>query len=257
MIFQVLVVAQMIALVVAVPLLRLYIRERVINLAREASDKALADYQHRYDRLLASINADHQRQLQEFGLYTTKQHEVYGLLYRKCREASDRFAAIFGLSFGVDFAGFDHSAAVEYCTTRKVRDIESRPALDALKAGNQKEGVRLLGVLERRLNIRDAYNSFNRMKNIEALYELYLSDNVRAEIANVRQQLARCSVAARRDTDDTTIPAADVMAGAEAQVARLFHTMRQELGRGVIGPAKATQVAIASPPVVAISTVVP
>lgn len=56
------------ALVVGVPLLWLYMRERVTNLPRQQTEKALADYRHQHELALATLNAQHQRRVEELGL---------------------------------------------------------------------------------------------------------------------------------------------------------------------------------------------
>ena len=240
MVVEILVICQLVAIVVAVPLLRLYLKERVSNLAREATDKALADHQHRYDVLLATVNAGLQRKIQEHGLYAAKRHRIYAALYRAAKETSDRFAAIFGLSMGTNLRDFDAPSAEEYFKRRTVTENIAREIRALFTAGRTEEARHQLQALERQLDMRDAGKAFGSMKNLEALNELYLSDPVRDKMATIRQQLAKYAVAARQELqgvrDLTELPPD----GAPA-VGELLHLMRNELQQGgaTQGPANA------------------
>jgi hypothetical protein len=225
---------EFVAIAIGAPALVFYLRERVKNLAREATDKAMADYQHRYDTLLARINADHQRQLQEFGLFATKQHSVYGGLYKRAREAEGRFYACIGIYSGISFDNFDLKAAEDYMQSRNVIHVDSHPIRLAFQAGDISDARRALTDLEFRLAIRDANNAFERMKTFHALYELYLSDAVREKFANLRGNLAACAVATREGAKSMQQSRLDLLSKVEKSIVGLFDTMRSELRSGVI-----------------------
>ena len=108
------------AVAVGGPLLWLWYQERVKNLAREASDRALQTHQHAYERDLAAIQAAHQRQLAGFSLFVQKRHEVYGALYKRVRMASDQFGRMLWLSEMPDFTKYSLVDAEEYCERHKV-----------------------------------------------------------------------------------------------------------------------------------------
>ena len=66
-----------VAVLVGLPLLGLFLQERVKNAAREATEKVLADYSHAHDQVLAQINAHLQRGTHQFGLFAQRRNEVY------------------------------------------------------------------------------------------------------------------------------------------------------------------------------------
>lgn len=57
------------AVVVSIPLVGLYIRERIKNLAREGTEKKLEDYRHDHEKLPESLKAIEARRSTEYSLY--------------------------------------------------------------------------------------------------------------------------------------------------------------------------------------------
>lgn len=130
---------------VGLPAFLWYLQDRLKNVAREGTEKALADYRHEHDRLLAAINADHQRRLHEFSLFTQKQHRVYAALYRHARTASDGFASILGLSSGPDFSTFSEDQLERYRKQRGLLPSEVAPALEAYGKGDRRRAAEFDG----------------------------------------------------------------------------------------------------------------
>jgi hypothetical protein len=224
------VVAQSIALFVAVPLLALYFKERIKNLARESTERALADYKHQYDQSLAEINANHQRQLEEFNLFTRKRHLVYGSLYRRVRIAADAFGSMVGLVLGTDFGKYVVDDALEYFDRHEVPASARKPIIRAYEDGDAKKAAKLLDDLDRRLRRLRAMKAFAAAKNVEAACELYLSDDVRAQMNVVRTSIASVSVIIDRENEREfdDLEKRDAMMNA---VTGLFDVMRKELKR--------------------------
>jgi len=220
-------------LIVGVPLLALYTRERVKNLAREETDKVLADYRHQHERALAALNAQNQRRTQEFSLYAQEQHRVYAKLYRLVREASDRYSGMIGLTSGPDFEKYNQEEVQEYLMRREVTGTRVREILSMYEGSNRKRAAEVMDELHLQLNRRDAERAFIRAKNFEALYELYLSDPVRSQMNVVRSTMAKVSVTLMRSAEEgrdrQEFEKRETM---EAAVAELYRVMRNELRRG-------------------------
>jgi hypothetical protein len=221
-------------IVVGVPLVGLYIRESIKGVVREQTDRALADQRHEHDRVLAALNAEHQRRTHESGLYAQEQHRVYATLYRRVREASDVFSQLIGLTSGPDFEKYDAKMAQAYLERAEVAESDRGAAIAAYEKGDNRRAAQLMNELERRVRLRDAERAFIRAKNLEALYELYLSDPVRACMSAVREKMANVSVNLMRDDEDRVRPMELYQSrlAMEAAVTDLYTTMRQELREG-------------------------
>lgn len=220
---------QFVALVVGVPLLFLYLKERVKNLAREESDKVLADYRHQHEEALAATNAEHGRRLEEFGLYARKRHAVYPKLYAKYRQASDTYSSIAGFRHTPAFAQYEMEDAKEFMAKHDVPSRLAKPILEAYEAKQAGRARDLLQDLEGKLTTFRALQAFTQAKNIEATQELYLSDQVRSQLDIVRNRMAKVSVRADSDRDGKLHEQAEAM---QTAMIDLYHLMRSELRRG-------------------------
>ena len=103
---QVLLIAETTVLLVGLPLLWLFLKERVKNLAREESERTLADYRHQHELALAALAAERQRSLYEYSLFAARQHKVYASLFARYRKASDSYSSLIGIYIGPDFARY-------------------------------------------------------------------------------------------------------------------------------------------------------
>jgi len=177
---ETLLIIETVALLVGAPLLALYLRERVKTLAREATDKALADYTHNQNQVLAGINAAHERRLREFGLFAGKQHRVYARMYQLVRMAADGYRGLIGLYRGPNFKEYDLLDIREYVKRNGLRDSDAGAAISAFEKGDSHAKLRAMDDLDFRVRRRDADNAFQRAKNFAAIHGLYLSDEVRA-----------------------------------------------------------------------------
>ena len=218
--------------VVGLPMLLLYLRERVRQLAREETEKALQGQRHQHEQALAAINADHQRRLQEFGLYSRKQHRVYATLYAQVREAADRHAMIVGISFIPDFASFGAVDVERYASTNEIPSADIGPILAACSNGPTKESARLMVELELRVRRRDADLAFTKAKNTEALQALYLSDAVTQRLHLVRRAIAAVSAQIHVPSPQSGIHGLELRDAMDEEVSELHKTMRDELRRG-------------------------
>jgi hypothetical protein len=85
--------------------------------------------------------------------------------------------------------------------------------------------------------------AFNRMKNIEALYQLYLSDAIQERMGDVRMAMAKVSVAVQREFDDSRRDrdpkAHEKSAEMERAVSRLLWSLRDEMRPGEPSPPSA------------------
>ena len=229
---KVLVALQAAALVVGVPLLWLYVKERVTNLAREASDRALADYRHSHERSLAATNAEHQRRVHESSLYAREKHRAYAELYRRVRTADGLYENLIGLTFAPRFEDYAAADVRDYAIRNKVPERLIEPALQALMAGERRKAGGLLSDLHTKVQKHAAEKSFMRAKNFEALHELYFSDEVRAAMEHVRQTMAQVSVSLMRNDDERDTKQYEKKQAMSAAVARLYSVMREELWLG-------------------------
>jgi hypothetical protein len=224
--------AQAAVLLFGAPLLWLLLKERVKNVAREASDKALSDYRHQHDQTLAGLTAEHQRRLQEFGLYTQKQHRVYAKLYGWVRRAVDGYASLVGVHIGPDFERFGLEDVRKYVEANQVGTEEARPVLAAYANGPTAAAARALSELDYRVRKSEAGAAFQRAKNIEALHDLYLSDGVRTTLAVVRNAIAAVSADVEFPEPGRGTVRLEKQRSAEAAVSDLYRIMRDELRRG-------------------------
>lgn len=95
-----------------------------------------------------------------------------------------------------------------------------------------------------RLNRRDAMRAFSRMKNTEALYQLYLSDAIQERMGDVRMAMAQVSVAVQHefndDRRDRDPKAHEKSAEMEQAVSKLLWSLRDEMRRGEAAPSEST-----------------
>jgi hypothetical protein len=141
-------------LVVGGPLLALYVRELVKNLAREQTERALADYRHQQELTLAALNAAHQRGVAEFGLYTKKRHFVYGALYRRIRIAADAYSSFFGLSLGPDFSTYNADDIERYRKRNDLLPKDVKAATDAALSQSKKGVSDAMDELDHKVSVR-------------------------------------------------------------------------------------------------------
>jgi hypothetical protein len=221
-------------LVLAVPLLRLYLRERVTNLARQETEMALATYRHEYDRALTDVNARNQRLVQDYGVFAQKQHDIYARLFKRVRVACDSFSLLMDFHEGPSFRKFDSADIEAFRTQHGLRTRDLAAASAAVAGGNQSAVESAMNDLYYKVRRRDADRAFKKTKNIEALYELYLSDPVRAAMSAVRHTMAPVSVSLMRESGDHDVKLVEKKEAMEDAVSRLYHVMRGELQRGVV-----------------------
>lgn len=217
----------------AIGLAVLYLRERTKNLAREATEKTLADYRNRHDQELAALNAALQRRLQELNLYSKKRHKVYAQLYAKVREAADRYAMLVGLHEIPDFGGFGLPDVLKYIAENLIPSEDARPVLDAYGQG-QPGRQRLMEDLEHSVRLRDAGATFQIAKNVEALNALYLSDDVTERLEQVRVAIADLSAHIRFPEPGKGGIALEKRAAVDAAVVALRGRMRDELSQRAV-----------------------
>jgi len=96
----VLVTIETVALLIGVPLLLLYLRERVKNLAREASERVIAGHRHELAEVLEASKAELRRRGEESNLYARERHRAYPQIYRRYRIAADLFIQLLKASRG-------------------------------------------------------------------------------------------------------------------------------------------------------------
>src|SRR5213592_200864 len=98
------------AVIVLVPVLLLWLGQRIRADARESTDRALA-----------ALQAEHQHEL---GLFTQKRHEVYARLYARYRRAArEVVAALDGA--GPDFQKFSRDDLFRYLKSHNIRDRDA------------------------------------------------------------------------------------------------------------------------------------
>ena len=230
--FQIAVLVAAGVAIILVPLLLLWLAERVRNVARESTDRALGEYARQHEQALAALQAEHQRIAQEFGLFTQKRHEVYARLYARYRRAANEFGAPLG-GHEPEFKKFSRDDLFRYLRGRKIREIDAADAIAALDRGDTFAMGKLMSKLHWRVTMRDANVAFDRAKYFGALNELYLSDKVLESLVGLRRTVEALSLSLMRD--DERADAAKTLAKQnelESAVATVLHTMRDELGRG-------------------------
>lgn len=224
-------------LVVGTPLLVLYLQEQIKNIVRTESDRALADYRHGHDKALAEANAKHQKLLRDYGQYSAKRHDVYAQLYKRVRIANDRYASLLGFLSTPDFSKYDEEDIESYRKTYKLRARDVRKALELQSANDSIALGKHLDRLHWKVLVHRADRAFASAKNTEALYDLYLSDDVRLAMLAVRQAMAAVSVSFMHDDDDRDRKQMEKKHEMIARVGDLFRVMQKELDRRDVGDA--------------------
>jgi hypothetical protein len=173
-----------------------YVLEQLKQFAREQSEKALQDYKHGYDRVLAAVNTQQQSRLQEFNLFTQRQHLVYARIYRLYRIAADYYAATSGFTQTPDFLTWTHHEARAFMERAKLdpRRPELAAILEGYESGSVKHAARSMEGVYARHRERLAQTAFLRAKSYEAVEELFLSDDARAAVTATRVAIAAYAV---------------------------------------------------------------
>lgn len=217
---------------IAIPAVALYFSERIKNVAREASEKTLADYRHHHEQELAAINAEHQRLVQEARLYAQEQHRAYARLYRLLRKTEVLYDDLIGLTTAPDFSKYDAEAIREYARQHKLREQDIAPMLAALANGDSARAGQLIAELHRRIMAWRADASFERAKYFGALYEPYLSERVQACLAVVRDKMASVSVSLMPDMEVRAREQLQQEQEMKRAVSDLLAALRSEMRRG-------------------------
>jgi hypothetical protein len=221
--------------VMAVPagwLLWQYMKSRMENLAREASERVLQDERHTHEQQLATLNASLQKRLQEFGLYSKQQHRIYPLLYAKVREAADRYGRLAGVFPVGDFSKFMVKDVVRYAEQHRILEAEIKPILDMCAGGPAQRASDAMADLDYRVQVRDAGDAFQEAKNIAALKALYLSDDVRSQLSLFSLAMGRLSAEVQDPEPGRLVKTHGFSVEVDQTVVELHRIMRDELRRG-------------------------
>jgi hypothetical protein len=193
---ETLVAAETAALFIGLPLLWLFARERIKNLARETTDKALADYKHTQDQILAQINAGHQRRVQEFGLFAQRRNEVYAETYSLFEKARGGYASHF--AHLIETRDFSRSPEADLRnlakTLTRISESERETLVHALDGERLADARRIANELFERDSLRDANRAFYEFKSAWVLHALYFSPIVSEILAEGAQTLGLLSI---------------------------------------------------------------
>jgi hypothetical protein len=196
MILAILVGLQTMAIFVGIPLLLRYSDERVKNLAREATEKSLADYQHRYDRVLAELSAGHQRRVHEFGLFAQRRNEIYAETYSLFEKARGGFAQHFATL--TQTRDFSRSPEPDLRHLAKKLDAisegERATLIGALDRGDLPSARRTANQLFERDSLRSSNRAFYEFKRAWVLHALYFSPEVSDLLQEAIQPLSMLSI---------------------------------------------------------------
>lgn len=246
-----------IALAIALPLQWLFLKERFKNIAREASERALTAHKHEYDKmledhrhelntllddrrqegskLLEAVRAAEDRRTTEFGLFARERHRAYANVFRKYRVAADRFSGILSFYEVPNFRKWGVEEARDYARRHSVGVAHMREVEDAIGRSDTDAVWSAMNALDEKVRIRDANRSFTRAKNAETLDLLYLSDQIRDQLQQVRHCIAQLSVSLRDGTNVGRFDGEKAVArqrDMEQALANLYTLMRDELRAG-------------------------
>lgn len=196
---EILLVAQSVGLLIGVPLLTLYWRERVKNVAREATEKALADYKHSHDQELANINASYQRQLHDFGLFAERRNRVYAKTYSLLEIARSGYARRFGVL--TQTQNFSKSPEVDLRhlarTLTAISEGERANLNGALDEGRLEAARVIANELHVRDSLRGANRAFDEFKSAWILHALFYSPKVSEILGRASWNLGYLSIFAQ------------------------------------------------------------
>ena len=195
-------------------------------------ERAAAELQRQHERALAELGAEHLRIAQEFGMFSQKRHQVYARLYARYRKATrDCTAALAGAD--PEFAKFSRDDLLRYLHAHNIREKDAADAISAMDRGDTFAMNKLMARLHWRVTLRDASAAFEQAREFEALNELYLSDDVRDAVGNLRRKLEALSSALMREQERSD-PERRAAKQDELQsaVASLLVAMREDLRPG-------------------------
>jgi len=193
---EVLVAVETAALFIGFPLLFLFVRERVKNLARETTDKALADYKHTQDQTLAQITAGHQRRLHEFGLFAQRRNEVYAETYSLLEKARGGYASHFDSLISTrDFSDSPEADLRNLAKNlRRITEGERESLTNALDMNRRDEAGKIANEIYERDSLRRANDAFGEFRGAWVLHALYFSADVNGILTEGSRVLAHLSV---------------------------------------------------------------
>jgi hypothetical protein len=232
-------VAVNIVLVVGLPLLALYGKERLKNLARETTDKALADYKHSHDQILAQLNESHQRRVQESGLFAQRRNEVYAETYALFEKARGGFANHFGSLTGMPDLDRSTDPDLRFLVGKLdlISDSERAGFEVALDVRELEKARSIASELYERHSLRSAKRLFREFKAAWVVHALYFSPPVDSILAEASHELAIMTVFAddlikegkESDSINSRGNRAKTVADLERVSARLRAAMRTEM----------------------------
>ena len=206
--------------------------DRSIDELTRQHERTLGEYARQHQRALAELGSEHMRIAQEFGMFSRKRHQVYARLYARYRRATHEFTAAIG-GQQPDFQKYARDDLLRYLTGRKIRERDAADAIAAMDRGDLFAMGKLMTKLHWRATLRDANMAFDKAHQFEALNELYLSEQVRESVGNVRRIVEALSYMLSREQERVDqakrIAKQDELTSA---VASLLHTMRADLSSG-------------------------
>ena len=217
--------------IVGIPLVALYSKERVKNVAREVTDRALADHRHEHEKRLEAIRAEHSRLAEQFTLYERQRHRAYARVFRRYRIAADLHSGLAAMYTIPDFATFSESDVTAYLKKHKVSDQIGEPARRAFRAQQIPLFKARMIEIDDQVRLQEANVAYHHARNAEALEELYLSDPVRHKLDALRAAIMAYFVQIRRNVSDPSDLAVEKKDAMETELQQLYNTMRDELRR--------------------------
>jgi len=234
-----------IILAIGMPASWLFVMERVKNIARGITDRAIVNHKHENDKLLEDhkdelerlrqqLIADEERRSEEFSLYARERYRSYANVYRRYRIAADAFRSFVSLfGTGYDFSTFYAEEVDRYAKQHGLTRSYMAGVRGAVDAGDRESVVKLMEKIDHKVRVRDAHRAFSKAKNAETLDELYLSDAVRLLLHGVRQRIAAVSATILVPVPGQGMLQLEKIDEMNAAVGELYLTMRSELQDGI------------------------
>ncbi len=121
--------------------------------------------------------ANLQAELQKAQHTTTRLHDIYPELVQKLRVAEGAVAGLWGARRSTDLSRHDEADFAELLKRLRIPGEEREETL-ALLRGDKEAGIKQLERLQRRVELIDAREKINDLKNFVLLKEIYISKEV-------------------------------------------------------------------------------
>lgn len=217
--------------VAAVAAAGLFTRSFLVRLARQSLDKELETHKQQLQLEAAALNADHDRRLKEFDLYTRERHRAYAGVYKRFEVTHGAINHLWGFSFE---RTYEDATREDIEGLLKEKRIPGKTSQEILLSWdrNSDRGRELLAETLREWKHNAAHRKMTLARNYQILNELYFSDDAASAIEEAYQSLVKYWVQVRHADRESGVDIPQHRDLARAAIARVRDVLRREMQRG-------------------------